>query len=227
MIQFDDVTVVYKNNVTGLDKVSFHIEKGEFVFLVGKTGAGKSSAMKLLTAEIKPFSGDVYLDGVRINKLPNRKIPYHRRKIGVVFQDFRLLRDKTVYENVALAMEIVGATRKEIRAEVPNILRLVGLSQKSREYPSSLSGGEQQRVGIARALVNRPSLIIADEPTGNLDSVTANSIMELFDEINRQGTTILMVTHSEKIVNDMNKRVIELDRGVLVRDEKRGVYTLQ
>ena len=227
MIDFDNVTVVYKNNVTGLDKVSFHIDKGEFVFLVGKTGAGKSSAIKLLTAEIKPLSGDVYMEGVKINKLRNRKIPYHRRKLGVVFQDFRLLRDKTVYENVALAMEIVGASRKEIRAEVPNILRLVGLSQKTREYPSSLSGGEQQRVGIARALVNKPSLIIADEPTGNLDSVTAASIMELFEEINRQGTTILMVTHSEKIVNDMNKRVIELDRGVLVRDDKKGVYTLE
>lgn len=227
MIQFDNVTVVYKNNVTGLDKVSFHINKGEFVFLVGKTGAGKSSAIKLLTAEIKPLSGDVWLDGVKVNGLKNRKIPFHRRKIGVVFQDFRLLRDKTVYENVALAMEIVGASKKQIRTEVPNILRLVGLSQKTREYPSSLSGGEQQRVGIARALVNRPALIIADEPTGNLDSVTAASIMELFDEINRQGTTVLMVTHSEKIVNDMNKRVIELDHGMLVRDDKKGVYNLE
>ena len=194
MIKFDNVTVVYKNNVTGLDKVSFHIDKGEFVFLVGKTGAGKSSAIKLLTAEIKPLSGDVWLDGVKVNGLKGRKIPFHRRKIGVVFQDFRLLRDKTVYENVALAMEIVG--------------------------------GEQQRVGIARALVNRPSLIIADEPTGNLDSVTATSIMELFEEINRQGTTILMVTHSEKIVNDMNKRVIELDHGMLIRDDKKGVYNI-
>ncbi|MBR5536059.1 MAG: cell division ATP-binding protein FtsE [Clostridia bacterium] len=227
MIDFDNVTVVYKNNVTGLDKVSFHIDKGEFVFLVGKTGAGKSSAIKLLTAEIKPLSGDVWLDGVNVNKLKNRKIPFHRRKIGVVFQDFRLLRDKTVYENVALAMEIVGASKKQIRTEVPNILRLVGLSQKTREYPSSLSGGEQQRVGIARALVNRPSLIIADEPTGNLDSVTATSIMELFEEINRQGTTILMVTHSEKIVNDMNKRVIELDHGMLIRDDKKGVYNIE
>lgn len=227
MIDFDNVTVVYKNNVTGLDKVSFHIDKGEFVFLVGKTGAGKSSAIKLLTAEIKPFSGDVYMEDVHVNKLKNRQIPYHRRKIGVVFQDFRLLRDKTVYENVALAMEIVGASRKQIRTEVPNILRLVGLGQKTREYPSSLSGGEQQRVGIARALVNKPSLIIADEPTGNLDNVTAASIMELFEEINNQGTTILMVTHSEKIVNDMNRRVIELDRGVLVRDDVKGVYTLE
>ena len=226
MIKFDNVTVVYKNNVTGLDKVSFHIDKGEFVFLVGKTGAGKSSAIKLLTAEIKPLSGDVWLDGVKVNGLKGRKIPFHRRKIGVVFQDFRLLRDKTVYENVALAMEIVGASKKQIRTEVPNILRMVGLSQKLREYPSSLSGGEQQRVGIARALVNRPSLIIADEPTGNLDSVTATSIMELFEEINRQGTTILMVTHSEKIVNDMNKRVIELDHGMLIRDDKKGVYNI-
>lgn len=227
MIDFKNVTHVYKNNVVGLDNVSFHIDKGEFVFLVGKTGAGKSTAIKLLTAEIKPMSGEVCLEDVQINKLKNRQIPYHRRKIGVVFQDFRLLRDKTVYENVALAMEIVGASRKQIRTEVPNILRQVGLSQKLREYPSSLSGGEQQRVGIARALVNKPSLIIADEPTGNLDSVTAESIMELFEEINNQGTTILMVTHSEKIVNDMNKRVIELDRGVLVRDDKKGVYTLE
>lgn len=226
MIDFDNVTVIYKNNVTGLDKVSFHIDKGEFVFLVGKTGAGKSSAIKLLTAEIKPYSGSVRLEKVQIEKLKNRQIPFHRRKIGVVFQDFRLLKDKTVYENVALAMEIVGASKKQIRNEVPNILRLVGLSQKTREYPTNLSGGEQQRVGIARALVNKPSVLIADEPTGNLDNETASSIMDLFEEINRQGTTILMVTHSEKIVNSMNKRVIELDRGLLVRDDKKGGYSL-
>ncbi len=226
MIKFKDVTVIYDKNIVGLDNVSFKIEDGEFVFLVGKTGAGKSSAIKLLTGEIKPTSGDVIIDGIYVNSLRRSKIPYLRRAQGVVFQDFRLLPNKTVYENVAFAMEIIGKKKKEIKRKVPKILELVGLSERARNYPNEISGGEQQRVSIARALVNSPSLIIADEPTGNLDVETSNEVMKLFDEINKMGTTIVMVTHSEKIVNDMKKRVIQLENGSIVRDEKEGVYNL-
>ena len=226
MIKFKDVTVIYDKDIVGLDNVSFKIEDGEFVFLVGKTGAGKSSAIKLLTGEIKPTSGDVIIDGIYVNSLRRSKIPYLRRAQGVVFQDFRLLPNKTVYENVAFAMEIIGKKKKEIKRKVPKILELVGLSERARNYPHEISGGEQQRVSIARALVNSPSLIIADEPTGNLDVETSNEVMKLFDEINKMGTTIVMVTHSEKIVNDMKKRVIQLENGSIVRDEKEGVYNL-
>ncbi len=226
MIKFKDVTVIYDKDIVGLDNVSFKIEDGEFVFLVGKTGAGKSSAIKLLTGEIKPTSGDVIIDGIYVNSLRRSKIPYLRRAQGVVFQDFRLLPNKTVYENVAFAMEIIGKKKKEIKRKVPKILELVGLSERARNYPNEISGGEQQRVSIARALVNSPSLIIADEPTGNLDVETSNEVMKLFDEINKMGTTIVMVTHSEKIVNDMKKRVIQLENGSIVRDEKEGVYNL-
>ncbi len=226
MIEFKDVTVVYDKDVVGLDKASFTIETGEFVFLVGKTGAGKSSAIKLLTGEIKPTSGDVIIDGIIVNSLKRSKIPYLRRAQGVVFQDFRLLPNKTVFENVAFAMEIIGKSKKEIKRKVPKILTLVGLGDKGNKYPNEISGGEQQRVSIARALVNSPSLIIADEPTGNLDVETSSDIMKIFDEINKMGTTIVMVTHSEKIVNDMCKRVIQLDNGMVVRDEENGVYNL-
>lgn len=226
MIEFKDVTVVYDKEIVGLDNVSFKINDGEFVFLVGKTGAGKSSAIKLLTGEIKPTKGDVVIDGIIVNSLRRSKIPYLRRAQGVVFQDFRLLPNKTVYENVAFAMEIIGKKKKEIRRKVPKILELVGLSDRAKNYPNEISGGEQQRVSIARALVNSPSLIIADEPTGNLDVETSNEVMKLFDEINKMGTTIVMVTHSEKIVNDMQKRVIQLENGSIVRDEEKGVYNL-
>ena len=226
MIEFKNVTVVYDKDIVGLDNVSFKINDGEFVFLVGKTGAGKSSAIKLLTGEIKPTSGDVIVDGIVVNALRRSKIPYLRRAQGVVFQDFRLLPNKTVYENVAFAMEIIGKRKKEIRRKVPKILSLVGLSERVNNYPNEISGGEQQRVSIARALVNSPSLIIADEPTGNLDVETSNDVMKLFDEINKMGTTIVMVTHSEKIVNDMCKRVIQLEGGTVVRDEENGVYNL-
>lgn len=226
MIKFKNVTVVYDKDIVGLDNVSFKIENGEFVFLVGKTGAGKSSAIKLLTGEIKPTSGDVIIDGIIVNSLKRSKIPYLRRAQGVVFQDFRLLPNKTVYENVAFAMEIVGKKKKEIARKVPKILEIVGLSQRAGNYPNEISGGEQQRVSIARALVNSPSLIIADEPTGNLDVETSNEVMALFEEINKMGTTIVMVTHSEKIVNDMQKRVIQLENGCVVRDEEKGVYNL-
>lgn len=226
MIKFKNVTVVYDKDIIGLDNVSFKIENGEFVFLVGKTGAGKSSAIKLLTGEIKPTSGDVIIDGIIVNSLKRSKIPYLRRAQGVVFQDFRLLPNKTVYENVAFAMEIIGKKKKEIARKVPKILEIVGLSQRAGNYPNEISGGEQQRVSIARALVNSPSLIIADEPTGNLDVETSNEVMALFEEINKMGTTIVMVTHSEKIVNDMQKRVIQLENGCVVRDEEKGVYNL-
>ena len=226
MIEFKDVTVVYDKDIVGLDNVSFKINDGEFVFLVGKTGAGKSSAIKLLTGEIKPTKGDVIVDGIIVNALRRSKIPYLRRAQGVVFQDFRLLPNKTVYENVAFAMEIIGKKKKEIKRKVPKILELVGLSERAKNYPNEISGGEQQRVSIARALVNSPSLIIADEPTGNLDVETSNEVMKLFDEINKMGTTIVMVTHSEKIVNDMQKRVIQLENGSIVRDEEKGVYNL-
>ncbi len=226
MIEFKNVTVIYDKNIVGLDDVSFSINDGEFVFLVGKTGAGKSSAIKLLTGEVKPTKGDVVIDGIIVNSLKRSKIPYLRRAQGVVFQDFRLLPNKTVYENVAFAMEIIGKKKKEIKRKVPKILELVGLSERARNYPNEISGGEQQRVSIARALVNSPSLIIADEPTGNLDVETSNEVMKLFDEINKMGTTIVMVTHSEKIVNDMQKRVIQLENGSIVRDEEKGVYNL-
>lgn len=226
MIKFKNVSVVYEKDVVALDDVSFEINDGEFVFLVGKTGAGKSSAIKLLTGEIKPTSGDVVVDGIVVNSLKRKKIPYLRRAQGVVFQDFRLLPNKTVYENVAFAMEIIGKNKKEISRKVPKILSLVGLSERADNFPHEISGGEQQRVSIARALVNSPSLIIADEPTGNLDVETSTEVMELFDKINKMGTTIVMVTHSEKIVNDMCKRVIQLDNGAVVRDEENGVYNL-
>ncbi|MBE7033341.1 MAG: cell division ATP-binding protein FtsE [Ruminococcaceae bacterium] len=226
MIKFKGVTVVYDKDIIGLDNVSFKIEDGEFVFLVGKTGAGKSSAIKLLTGEIKPTSGEVIVDGIYVNSLKRSKIPYLRRAQGVVFQDFRLLPNKTVYENVAFAMEIIGKKKKEIARKVPKILELVGLADRANNYPNEISGGEQQRVSIARALVNSPSLIIADEPTGNLDVETSTEVMNLFNEINKMGTTIVMVTHSEKIVNDMRKRVIQLENGVIVRDEEEGVYNL-
>lgn len=226
MIEFRDVTVVYDKDIVGLDRVSFKINDGEFVFLVGKTGAGKSSAIKLLTGEIRPTSGDVIVDGIVVNSLRRSKIPYLRRAQGVVFQDFRLLPNKTVYENVAFAMEIIGKSRKEISRKVPKILALVGLADRAANYPNEISGGEQQRVSIARALVNSPSLIIADEPTGNLDVETSTEVMSLFEEINKMGTTIVMVTHSEKIVNDMCRRVIQLENGLLVRDEENGVYNL-
>ncbi len=227
MIEFKNVTVVYDKDIVGLDNVSFKINDGEFVFLVGKTGAGKSSAIKLLTGEIRPTGGDIIIDGIVVNALKRSKIPYLRRAQGVVFQDFRLLPNKTVFENVAFAMEIIGKSKKEIRRKVPKILALVGLDERANNYPNEISGGEQQRVSIARALVNSPSLIIADEPTGNLDVETSQEVMNLFDKINKMGTTIVMVTHSEKIVNDMCKRVIQLEGGIVVRDEEKGVYNLE
>lgn len=224
MISFKNVTKIYDNNVVGLDNVSFTIQKGEFVFLVGQSGAGKSSIIKLLMAEELPTEGDVIFDGKIVNKLSRKEIPYLRRSIGVVFQDFRLLPKKTVYENVAYAMLVTEATKRQIRRQVPNVLSMVGLSRKARCYPNQLSGGEQQRVAIARAIVNNPSVLIADEPTGNLDNETAYEIMKILDDINKRGTTIIMATHSDRIVNDMRKRVIHLENGIILSDEEKGVY---
>lgn len=224
MISFKNVTKIYDNNVVGLDNVSFTIQKGEFVFLVGQSGAGKSSIIKLLMAEELPTEGDVIFDGKIVNKLSRKEIPYLRRSIGVVFQDFRLLPKKTVYENVAYAMLVTEATKRQIRRQVPNVLSMVGLSRKARCYPNQLSGGEQQRVVIARAIVNNPSVLIADEPTGNLDNETAYEIMKILDDINKRGTTIIMATHSDRIVNDMRKRVIHLENGIILSDEEKGVY---
>lgn len=226
MITFRNVTKIYTNDVVGLDDVSFEIDKGEFVFLVGQSGAGKSTIIKLLMCEERASAGEIFFGDTDVTRLKRRQIPYLRRSMGVVFQDFRLLPQKTVYENVAFAMEIVGAPRKQIRRQVPNVLNLVGLANRAKSYPNQLSGGEQQRVSLARALINNPSVLIADEPTGNLDTETAGEIMTLLDNINKRGTTILMATHAEKIVNDMKKRVITLENGNLVRDQEKGVYNI-
>lgn len=224
MILLSNVTKTYPNGSTALDDVSFFIERGEFVFIVGPSGSGKSTLIKLLMHEETPTSGQVIINNKDIGKLKRREIPYLRRSMGVVFQDFRLLSNKTVYENVAFAMDIIGASRREIRKQVPNVLSLVGLSHKAKSYPKQLSGGEQQRVALARALVNNPAFLIADEPTGNLNPKVAMEIMELLDNINKRGTTIIMATHAKDIVDTMKKRVIAIEDGKIVRDESRGGY---
>ncbi|MBR2500516.1 MAG: cell division ATP-binding protein FtsE [Clostridia bacterium] len=224
MIILSNVSKVYDNGSTALNNISFFIERGEFVFIVGPSGSGKSTLIKLLMHEEVATSGEVIIDSVCVNSLSRSEIPYLRRSMGVVFQDFRLLPKKTVYENVSFAMEIVGASSREIRRQVPNVLSMVGLSHKAKMYPGQLSGGEQQRVALARALVNNPAFLIADEPTGNLNPKTAYEIMELLDEINKRGTTVIMATHAKDIVDTMKKRVIAIEDGVIVRDEARGVY---
>ncbi len=224
MIKFIEVSKEYKNGVKALSNINLHIKKGEFVYLVGSSGAGKSTLIKLLLKEEEPTSGRIFLKDNEITKVKNRRIPYIRRDIGVVFQDFRLLPNKTVYENVAFAMEILGTPPKDIRRKVPMILSMVDLSRKASSYPEQLSGGEQQRVSIARAIVNNPPVLIADEPTGNLDPETALEIMSALMDINARGTTIIMATHAREIVNSMRKRVLALENGVLTRDEERGGY---
>lgn len=224
MILLSNVSKTYPNGSTALDDVSFFIERGEFVFIVGPSGSGKSTLIKLLMHEEVPTDGQVIINNKDIGKLKRREIPYLRRSMGVVFQDFRLLSNKTVYENVAFAMDIIGASRKEIRRQVPTVLSLVGLSHKAKSYPDELSGGEQQRVALARALVNNPAFLIADEPTGNLNPKVAMEIMELLDNINKRGTTIIMATHAKDIVDTMKKRVIAIEEGKIVRDESRGGY---
>ena len=225
MISFQNVSKTYDNGFPALNDVSFSIEKGEFVFLVGSSAAGKSTIIKLIMKEEDATEGDIVINGVDVCDLRRKEVPYFRRTIGVVFQDYRLLPNKTVQENVAYAMEIVGASRKDIRKNVPNVLSMVGLAHKAKMYPKQLSGGEQQRVAIARAIVNNPVVLIADEPTGNLDPETAQEIMDILEDINRRGTTIVMATHAENIVNKMQKRVIVVEKGVITRDEEKGGYT--
>ena len=224
MIEFVNVTKEYENGVLALNDVSLKIENGEFVFLIGSSGAGKTTLTKILMREENATSGQVLLDGKDVTILSDKEIPYLRRKMGVVFQDFRLLEDRTVYENVEFAMQIVGASRREIRRRVPTVLNMVGLNYKAKMFPRQLSGGEQQRVALARALVNNPTLLIADEPTGNLNPETAMEIMEIFESINAMGTTIIMATHAHDIVDAMHKRVIAIEDGRLVRDEVGGEY---
>lgn len=225
MIEFIDVNKTYPNGTTALADANFKIENGEFVFLVGSSGAGKTTITKLLMREENATSGQILLDGEDITQLEQSEIPYLRRKMGVVFQDFRLLDDRTVYENVEFAMQVVSAPRRLIRKRVPEVLHQVGLNYKSKMLPRHLSGGEQQRVALARALVNNPSILIADEPTGNLNPKTAMEIMEIFERINSMGTTIIMATHAKDIVDVMRKRVIEVCDGEIVRDEQGGEYS--
>lgn len=224
LIQLINISKKFANGHVALDNVSLNIENGEFVFLVGASGAGKSTIIKLMMKELELDSGNIIIDEKDITKLKRNQIPHLRRSMGVVFQDFRLLQDKTVYENVAFAMEVVEASQKDIRRQVPMVLGMVGLSKKSKQYPHQLSGGEQQRVSIARAMVNGPSTLVADEPTGNLDPEMSMEIMKLFSEINQRGTTILMATHDLHIVDRMKKRVVEINEGNIIRDEKRGGY---
>ena len=224
MIRLDNVTKIYRNGVTALRNVSCDIQKGEFVFLVGSSGSGKSTLMRLILQEEHVNEGDIWVAGKSIVDLPSHKVPFLRRNIGCVFQDFKLLPNKTVYENVAFTLEVIGRPRSVIAGQVPQILELVGLAQKMEALPTELSGGEQQRVSIARAFVNRPLILLADEPTGNLDPQTSIGIMRLLDRINRTGTTVVMATHDQGIVDTMRRRVIELDQGTLIRDQVRGVY---
>ncbi|MCL1786937.1 MAG: cell division ATP-binding protein FtsE [Defluviitaleaceae bacterium] len=225
MIDIRKAVKIYENGAKGLEGVDLHIDKGEFVFVVGSSGSGKSSLLRLLLKETELTSGKIRVDGEDISKITRKQLPYYRRKMGVVFQDFRLLKDRTVYDNVAYAMQIVEATHREIRRTVPQVLSLVGLARKAKAYPTQLSGGEQQRTALARAIVNRPPLLIADEPTGNLDPEIAWEIMTLLEEINMRGTTVLVATHAHDIVDDMQKRVVSLKKGLIVRDEQGG-YSL-
>jgi cell division transport system ATP-binding protein len=225
MISLQHVTKVYKNSVLALEDVSVDVEKGEFVFVVGASGSGKSTLIRLLLKEEEATKGDVDVAGKNLERLTSWKVPYLRRNIGTVFQDYKLLVDKTVFENVAFALEVIGKPKQVIDQRVPEILEYVGLGDKLNSYPDELSGGEQQRVSIARACVNRPLVLLADEPTGNLDPNTSVDIMRLLDKVNRIGTTVLMATHDQAIVDAMRKRVVELDKGRVIRDQVRGVYS--
>lgn len=222
MILFDDVYKNYSNGTNALNGVSFKIEDGEFVFIIGPSGAGKSTIIKLLLREERHSSGKITVNGFKLNKMKNSKIPMLRRSMGVVFQDFRLIETMTVYENVAFAMRVIGCSNKTIRRRVPYVLGIVGLGHKSKNYPKELSGGEQQRVALARALVNNPKTIIADEPTGNVDPALAREIMELLIEINKMGTTVMVITHDRKLVDEFNKRVIALKGGQIISDTTGG-----
>ena len=224
MIVLDHVSMQYPTGKKALDDITFHINKGEFVFIVGSSGSGKTTLIKLLLKEIKPTEGDIQLDGQLYSKLKRKEVPMLRRKIGVVFQDFRLLKDRTVFENVAFAQQVIERPMKEIRREVPAMLTMVGLADQYKQYPKQLSGGEQQRVAVARAVVNQPEVILADEPTGNLDYKNSLEIMQLLEEINKRGTTVVVVTHNREIVDLMQKRVIRLKKGKIVSDVEKGGY---
>ena len=224
MIEFRNVSKTYETGTEAVHNANFRIEKGDFAFLVGQSGSGKSTLIKMILKEVNPSKGNIIINGKDITFIKNNRIPYLRRSMGVVFQDFRLLPDKTVYENVAFAMYIVNATQRHIKRQVPMVLSLVGLSNKAKMYPNELSGGEQQRVALARALVNNPSMIIADEPTGNLDPDTAWDIITLLNDINMRGTTIVVATHAKDIVDKMRKRVIHLEKGHIISDVAKGGY---
>ena len=224
MIRLENVTKHYGTDVVAVRDASFDVNKGEFVFLVGPSGSGKSTLLRLLNRQDRPEAGAVYVAGRNIVDMPSGRVPQLRRNIGNVFQDYKLLLNKTVFENVAFAQEVIGKPKHVIRQQVPAVLDLVGLAGKEERFPHQLSGGEQQRVSVARAFVNRPLILLADEPTGNLDPATGEGIMRLLNRINEIGTTVLMATHDQRIVNSMRKRVIQLDRGVIVRDQARGVY---
>ena len=224
MITLENVSKSYAKGQPALNDVSLHIDKGEFVFIVGNSGSGKSTLIKLLLKELEPTSGTIIVNDQNLGKMKRRKVPKYRRGVGVVFQDFRLLKDRNVYENVAFAQRVIERPNRVIKKRVPEILTLVGLAEKYKSFPRELSGGEQQRVALARALVNRPDILLADEPTGNLDPKTSDEIMKLIEEINDRGTTVLVVTHNREIVNAMKKRVITMHEGVIVSDEKEGGY---
>lgn len=225
MISLRGVTLVYPNGTRALDGVDLEVAKGSFVFLVGHSGTGKSSLLRLLYREQRPSRGEVTVDGTRVDNMRRSKVAQLRRNVGVVFQDYKLLSDKTVWENVAFALQVTGAKTKDVRRQVPRVLDLVGLAHKSRMYPSELSGGEQQRTAIARALVNNPKIMLCDEPTGNLDPVNTNEIMDLLHRINLKGTTVVIATHNALVVDRMRRRVIRLEDGKVVADEERGYYT--
>src|SRR4051812_5116994 len=224
VVEFRDVTKLYEGGAVGIDKVSLRIGRGEFVFLVGPTGCGKSTCIRLLMKELEASDGEILISGHELHSMPRKKVPRLRRNIGVVFQDFKLLPNRTVYDNVAYSLQVIGESRANIRRKVPDILRLVGLSTKLHNYPDQLSGGEQQRVSIARAFVNHPPLLLADEPTGNLDPDTSIGIMQLIYRINRTGTTVVVATHDREMVDKMRRRVIELRDGRVIRDEVSGLY---
>jgi cell division transport system ATP-binding protein len=224
VVELKDVTKVYDGGAVAVEGASLRVGRGEFVFLVGPTGCGKSTCIRLLLKELEPTQGEISIAGRPLGEIPRKRVPYLRRNIGVVFQDFKLLPNRTVYDNVAYSLQVIGESRQDIRRKVPDILRLVGLSTKLHNYPDELSGGEQQRVSIARAFVNHPPLLLADEPTGNLDPETSIGIMQLIYRINRTGTTVIVATHDKEMVDKMRRRVIELREGRIIRDEQSGLY---
>jgi cell division transport system ATP-binding protein len=224
MIEFKNVSKIYNNDTVALKDIDLNVDKGEFIFMVGPSGSGKSTFIKLLIKEINETKGNIFIAGRNICNLKNNRIPQLRRNIGCVFQDFKLLPNKTAFENVAFALEVIGRPGYEIKVQVPQVLKLVGLHTRDSAYPHQLSGGEQQRISIARAFVNRPPILLADEPTGNLDPATSEGIMKILSRINLTGTTVVMATHDRSIVNSMRRRVVELEEGEIIRDQKRGVY---